>query len=90
VKKKESGRIKRKRGKLPDWATTALKQWLFQHSSRPYPTEDEKSILIHQTGLTLVQINNWFSNARRRILKKHDKDDTSNSSPPLSTETAAK
>ncbi len=68
-----SSKGKRHRGKLPDWATTALTQWLWDHSAQPYPSEEEKTTLVAQTGLTLVQINNWFSNARRRILKKKHK-----------------
>ncbi|NWQ83898.1 PKNX2 protein, partial [Columbina picui] len=39
---------------------------LFQH---PYPTEDEKRQIAAQTNLTLLQVNNWFINARRRILQ---------------------
>jgi len=61
---------KRRRGKLPQEARLELMSWLFKHSSRPYPTEEEKSNLVAATGLTQVQINNWFSNARRRILRR--------------------
>jgi len=64
------GKRKRARGKLPDWATTALTQWLLDHKDRPYPSEEEKAKLVSLTGLTIVQVNNWFSNARRRQLKR--------------------
>ena len=73
-------KAKKRRGNLPIQATTHLRAWLFSHRDKPYPSEEEKSELVDLTGLTLVQINNWFSNARRRILNKKDK----SSSPPSS------
>uniref|UniRef100_A0A182XZ11 Uncharacterized protein n=1 Tax=Anopheles stephensi TaxID=30069 RepID=A0A182XZ11_ANOST len=65
----DSGSGKRlKRGILPKHATSVMRAWLFQHLVHPYPTEDEKRAIAAQTNLTLLQVNNWFINARRRIL----------------------
>ncbi|XP_062590031.1 homeobox protein PKNOX2-like [Saccostrea cucullata] len=63
------GKKKSKRGVLPKQATQVMKSWLFQHIVHPYPTEDEKRQIASQTNLTLLQVNNWFINARRRILQ---------------------
>lgn len=60
---------KTKRGVLPKRATQVMKSWLFQHIAHPYPTEDEKRQIAAQTNLTLLQVNNWFINGRRRILQ---------------------
>ncbi|XP_068602020.1 homeobox protein PKNOX1.1 [Brachionichthys hirsutus] len=60
---------KNKRGVLPKLATNVMRSWLFQHIGHPYPTEDEKKQIATQTNLTLLQVNNWFINARRRILQ---------------------
>ncbi|KAL2072410.1 hypothetical protein VTL71DRAFT_11753 [Oculimacula yallundae] len=43
-----------------------LKAWLSDHQHAPYPSEEEKLELKNTTGLTLMQISNWFANARRR------------------------
>ena len=59
----------KKSSKLPEKATAILKKWLFDHSTKPYPDEDEKQQLCLLTGLSLTQLNNWFINARRRILQ---------------------
>lgn len=64
-----SSKRKTKRGILPKTATKIMKSWLFQHIVHPYPTEDEKRQISAQTNLTLLQVNNWFINARRRILQ---------------------
>ncbi|KAL4228913.1 Homeobox protein pknox2 [Mactra antiquata] len=65
----EPGKKKSKRGVLPKSATHIMRSWLFQHIVHPYPTEDEKRQIANQTNLTLLQVNNWFINARRRILQ---------------------
>ncbi|KAI9901460.1 hypothetical protein N3K66_003277 [Trichothecium roseum] len=46
--------------------TRALRKWLAIHTDHPYPTEEEKSELVSQSGLTRTQVVNWFNNARRR------------------------
>ncbi|PHH67977.1 hypothetical protein CDD82_947 [Ophiocordyceps australis] len=43
-----------------------LKNWLTSHNRHPYPTDEEKEALQHQTGLSKTQITNWLANARRR------------------------
>ncbi|CZS73891.1 unnamed protein product [Fusarium graminearum] len=47
-------------------ALRSLKEWFSTHINNPYPTEEEKTILEHQTGLSRTQITNWLANARRR------------------------
>ncbi|KAI9186243.1 hypothetical protein LWI28_015175 [Acer negundo] len=60
---------KRKKGKLPKDARTALLDWWNSHFRWPYPTEDEKAKLSEETGLDQRQINNWFINQRKRHWK---------------------
>ncbi|GFP80356.1 homeobox protein knotted-1-like 1 [Phtheirospermum japonicum] len=57
---------KRKKGKLPKDAITALLEWWNIHYRWPYPTEEEKNRLSEITGLDQKQINNWFINQRKR------------------------
>jgi len=59
----------KKRGIFPKVATNIMRAWLFQHLTHPYPSEEQKKELADQTGLTLSQVNNWFINARRRIVQ---------------------
>ncbi|KAI5165063.1 hypothetical protein NEIRO03_0127 [Nematocida sp. AWRm78] len=59
-----------KRMNYPKTITKILKTWLSKHIDNPYPDEVEKKYLIYKTGLGNTQINNWFINARRRILPK--------------------
>ncbi|XP_040569521.1 uncharacterized protein [Lepeophtheirus salmonis] len=44
-----------------------LKQWLVRHRHNPYPTKTEKVQLALGSNMTLVQVSNWFANARRRL-----------------------
>uniref|UniRef100_A0A8C3J5B3 Homeobox domain-containing protein n=1 Tax=Calidris pygmaea TaxID=425635 RepID=A0A8C3J5B3_9CHAR len=58
----------KKRGIFPKVATNIMRAWLFQHLTHPYPSEEQKKQLAQDTGLTILQVNNWFINARRRIV----------------------
>ncbi|MCJ1354481.1 MAG: hypothetical protein MMC33_004470 [Icmadophila ericetorum] len=50
------GKNKRRRGNLPKPVTDILKAWFTDHVSHPYPTEDEKQLLMSKTGLTISQV----------------------------------
>jgi len=47
--------------------TRPLKQWLCDHRGNPYPTKTEKDVLATASRMTMVQVSNWFANARRRL-----------------------
>lgn len=52
-------RQQKKRGIFPKAATNIMRAWLFQHLNHPYPSEDQKKQLAEETGLTILQVNNW-------------------------------
>ncbi|CAF3297903.1 unnamed protein product [Rotaria socialis] len=62
-------RRQKKRGIFPKSATSLMRAWLFQHLSHPYPSEEQKKIFARETNLNILQVNNWFINARRRIVQ---------------------
>ncbi|XP_062412441.1 homeobox protein Mohawk-like isoform X1 [Sardina pilchardus] len=61
-----AGKVRHKRQALQDMARP-LKQWLYKHRDNPYPTKTEKILLALGSHMTLVQVSNWFANARRRL-----------------------
>lgn len=58
--------------KLPEFGKNILMRWLMQHWWNPYPKEEEKKRLASQASLSLKQVDNWLTNARRRIIRKKD------------------
>ncbi|CAH2067011.1 unnamed protein product, partial [Iphiclides podalirius] len=44
-----------------------LKDWLVRRRDNPYPNREEKKFLSRETGLTYIQICNWFANWRRKL-----------------------
>lgn len=55
-----------KRSNLPKRTVEILNDWLLNHLHDPYPTPHEKMELLGRTGLTKIQLSNWFINVRRR------------------------
>ena len=45
-----------------------LCEWLFAHQKNPFPSEVERRRLSDLTSLTVPQVANWLTHARRRIL----------------------
>ena len=43
-----------------------LKQWFNAHLEHPYPTQREKEALARAANLSVKQINDWFTNYRKR------------------------
>ncbi|KAF9425989.1 hypothetical protein BGZ94_007035 [Podila epigama] len=57
------------RRKLKQHYTTVLVDWIRNHKSHPFPTKDEKTRLCKLASISETQLNNWFTNYRRRHLK---------------------
>jgi len=56
---------------LPAETVDYLKAWMMspEHVAHPYPTEQEKALIMADTGIELKQLTNWFVNNRKRFWK---------------------
>lgn len=57
--------------RLPKRATNILKAWFLNNIENPYPTTEMKEKLCQETGLNKKQIQNWFTNSRKVIIRNH-------------------
>ncbi|KAM6143274.1 homeobox protein TGIF2LX-like [Erethizon dorsatum] len=64
---------------LPTESVKILRDWLYEHQFKAYPSEAEKRMLSEQTNLSFLQITNWFVNARRHVLPEMLKQDVNDS-----------
>lgn len=69
--KGKSGKGNRKTSSLPSETVEYLKAWMMSpdHIAHPYPTEQEKTQIMVDTGIELKQLTNWFVNNRKRYWK---------------------
>ncbi|KAJ7331256.1 hypothetical protein OS493_020041 [Desmophyllum pertusum] len=65
--------VRKKKGRFSKETCNSLQAWLTERISDPYPDATERLMLAQQHGLTLHQVKNWFSNARRRLRNKPSK-----------------
>jgi hypothetical protein len=54
------------KNQLPDYAVDIMNDWFDDHVNNPYPTLEQKEKIAQQGGITLKQVNAWFSNRRNR------------------------
>ena len=72
-KEKKIKKETKKRGKNSKIAvecTSIMQKWLLEHFHDPYPSQACKQEMAHEAGLTISQVNNWFINARERVIKR--------------------
>lgn len=58
----------KKRTNLPRETIEVLNDWIVNNLDNPYPNHTQKRLLLERTGLSNVQLSNWFINKRRRRL----------------------
>ncbi len=56
-------------GRLPNHVRDYLKHWVDNHIDYPYPSEKEKEIMMHDTGIERKKLDIWFRNNRNRYVK---------------------
>jgi hypothetical protein len=86
VDKHENSKSASFKSKLPKKATDVLKAWFLNHIPNPYPSHEDKDKLSQITGLSRKQIQNWFTNSRKRFLEPLKKVSDQKNSPTESNQ----
>lgn len=72
---KKEHRRRGKNSKIPLESTSIMQKWLLENFHDPYPTQVKKQEMARESKLTVYQVNNWFINARERVIKRFLKKD---------------
>jgi len=73
--KKRCSNPPKRRSILPKKITDMLKTWAVDHWHNCYPSDADKKFWMETCGLTRKQIDDWFVNARRRLLPNYTAED---------------
>eukprot|EP00585_Thalassiosira_rotula_P001986 CAMPEP_0196142660 /NCGR_PEP_ID=MMETSP0910-20130528/12028_1 /TAXON_ID=49265 /ORGANISM="Thalassiosira rotula, Strain GSO102" /LENGTH=552 /DNA_ID=CAMNT_0041404001 /DNA_START=79 /DNA_END=1740 /DNA_ORIENTATION=- len=59
----------KERKMLSEQTKDYLKNWMMspEHCDHPYPTPEEKAVIMVDTGINFTELNNWFVNNRKRF-----------------------
>ena len=55
-----------KLSKLPKKSLAIMEKWIQDNTANPYPTKEEKDVLVQSTGLLKKQIESWMEKYRRQ------------------------
>jgi hypothetical protein len=66
IRSKSTGKSVSRKHQLPDKAVDILNEWFDEHIQNPYPSLDDKERLSKLGGISVKQVNAWFSNRRNR------------------------
>jgi hypothetical protein len=80
-KRKSNGRTGKKN--LSSDCVATLKEWYDKHTDWPYPATSDKVELAKKTGMQEETVNNWFINARKRLMNAKDREKLVLARPPL-------
>ena len=61
-----------RRYSLSSDARNVLKAWVDEHIEDPYPSIEEKQVLAQKGNLSIKQVNDWFTNWRKRHWEDDD------------------
>jgi len=74
----DAGANKRRRTKILPTAIEVLSAWFVAHVQHPYPSEADKEQLMRQANVDSIQVNNWFTNTRKRFWYNDSTDKSKN------------
>ena len=72
VKRKSNGRSGKKN--LTSETVAILKEWYDKHTDWPYPGQADKTAMAAKTNMPEDTVNNWFINARKRLMSSKDRE----------------